>query len=251
MTNLKCQPFRELLPCYALGALEPDEARSLEKHLRTCADCRAELESYRAISEGLLHAMPCPPPPPRVRAGLIARLAAAKPQELPRSARRIAPRWQGIWQWVMGLALVALVALNISTLAELYTMRQQQAALAEQLTLSQKAMSLVTYQESRTYELSGQAAGTVVLNDELHSGALFVWRLAALDPAHTYQIWLVQKDGRRVSGGLFRPEPGQLFISALVSIPQPLADFVALGVTVEPSGGSPGPTTPRVFGATF
>ena len=247
MTNFKCQPFRELLPCYALEALEPDEARSLEKHLRTCADCRAELEKYRTIGEGLLYALPCPPPTPRVRAGLIARLAAAKPQGLLRSAARV----QGVWQWVMGLAMVALIALNVSTLTQLNTMRQQQAALATQLTVSQKAMSLVTYHESRTYELSGQAAGTVILNDELHSGALFMWGVAPLDAAHTYQIWLVQKDGKRVSGGLFKPEPGQPFVSALVSIPQPLTDFVALGVTVEPSGGSPGPTTPRVFGATF
>ena len=29
------------------------------------------------------------------------------------------------------------------------------------------------------------------------------------------------------------------------------ARWKMLGVTVEPSGGSPGPTTPRVFGATF
>lgn len=242
----KCQPFRELLPCYALEALEPDESRRLEKHLRTCVECRAELEKYRTIGEGLLYALPCPPPPARVRAGLIARLAAAKPQA---GLSRV-PRWQRIGQWVMGLALVALVALNISTVAQLNTMRQQQAALASQLTISQKAMSLVTYHESHTYELSG-AAGTVVLNDELHSGALFVWGLAPLDAAHTYQVWLVQKDGQRVSGGLFKPEPGQPFVSALVSIPQPLANFTALGVTVEPVGGSPGPTTPRVFGATF
>src|SRR5512136_2998401 len=109
MTNEQCQPYRELLPCYALEALEADEARSLEKHLRTCADCRAELEKYRAIGEGLLYAMPCPPPP-RIRAGLIARLAAAKPQGLARSA----PRWRGAWQWVTRLAIAALIAVNVS-----------------------------------------------------------------------------------------------------------------------------------------
>ena len=243
MADEKCQPFRDLLPAYALQALDPDEFESLEKHLRACAGCRAELEKCQAMSDGLLFAMPKVVPPARVRARLIARLAAEKPH----AARHV--RFN--WQWVMGLALVALLVLNVSTLVQLDFLQRQQAALTAQLNTSQKALALVAYPDSRTYEVSGKAAGTLVLNDELHSGALFIWGLEPLDPMHTYQVWLIQPDGKRVSGGLFRPEPGQLLVSAFVSSPRPFSDFVGLGVTVEPSGGSPAPTTPRVIGTTF
>jgi len=245
MTN-KCQPFRELLPCYALEALDPDEARSLEKHLRTCADCRVELEKYRTIARAC-----CTHFRALLRLKVSARLDCAFGRGETSAGPRRIPRWQNIGAMGDGAGVGRADCperLNDDTTQ---TMRQQQAALATQLTVSQKAMSLATYHESHTYELSGAAAGTVVLNDELHSGALFMWGLAPLDAAHIYQIWLVQKDGKRVSGGLFKPEPGQPFVSALISIPQPLPNFVALGVTVEPSGGSPGPTTPKVFGATF
>jgi anti-sigma-K factor RskA len=244
----ECQPFRELLPCYALEALDPDEAKAVEKHLRVCADCRAALEEYRTVGEGLLFAMPCQEPPPRVRARLIAALAKDKPQaETVRRARPAA----GVVQWLMGLALVALLILNGATLARLDDLQRQQAGLAQELVTSQKAMSLVAYPDSRTYALSGQAAGTLVLNTDLGYGALFAWKLAPLDEAHTYQIWLIQPDGQRVSGGLFRPEPGQRFAYAVIWSSKPFSDFTGLGVTVEPKGGSPGPTTPRVFGTTF
>jgi len=245
MASEKCQPFRELLPCYPLEALDPDETRAVQKHLRECVDCRAALEEYRAVSDGLLFAMPCQEPPPRVRARLIASLAREKPEGA------AASRTRPILQWVMGLALVVLLVLNGATLVQLNALQRQQAHLAQELETSQKALSLVTYPDSRTYALSGQAAGTLVLNAELKYGALFVWGLESLDAAHTYQIWLIQPDGKRVSGGLFKPEPGQAFAYAVLSSPRPFSDFTGLGVTVEPSGGSPGPTTPRVFGTTF
>lgn len=241
----KYHPFEDLLPGYALQALDLDEVRLVEKHLRTCADCRASLEEYQTVSGGLLFALPAKSPPPRVRARLIASLAAQKPQTSVRQGAR------PIWQWAMGIASALLLVLNLSTWAQLYSMQRQQAMLASQLRTSQTALALVAYPEGQTFGVSGKGTGTLVLNFELRSGVLFAWGLNPLDSAHTYQIWLIQKDGKRVSGGLFRPDPEQPFVSALISSPQPLSDFVGLGVTVEPSGGSLAPTGQRVLEASF
>jgi anti-sigma-K factor RskA len=244
--NANCQPFRDLLPAYALEALDPDEARILETHLKTCPDCRASLEEYRAVSEGLLFALPPKAPPPRVRARLIARLAAAKAPAP--SVRRAWP----IWQLAGGLALAVLLVLNVSTLSQLQTLQRQQGTLTKQLQTSQTALALVAYPEGRTLAVTGQqAAGTLVLNSELKSGVLFAWGLQMLDEAHAYQVWLIQPDGRRVSGGLFRPEPGQPFVSVIIPSSRPFSDFTGLGVTVEPSEGSPEPTGPKVLGTSF
>jgi anti-sigma-K factor RskA len=244
--NANCQPFRDLLPAFALEALDPDEVRMLETHLKTCPDCQDSLEEYRAVGDGLMFALPLRTPPPRVRARLVASLAAAKAPTP--STRRAWP----IWQLVGGLALVILLALNVSTLSQLQALQRQQTALTQQLQTSQTALALVAYPEGRTLTVTGQqATGTLVLNSELKSGVLFAWGLQTLDAAQTYQIWLIQPDGRRVSGGLFRPEPSQPFVSVVIPSSRPFSDFTGMGVTIEPAGGSPGPTGPKVLGASF
>lgn len=45
-----------MLPLYALGALEAEDARSLETHLAACAECRAELDEWRATTAALAYA---------------------------------------------------------------------------------------------------------------------------------------------------------------------------------------------------
>ncbi len=47
----------QLLGAYLLGGLEPDEARTFEDHLATCAECRRELEELESLP-ALLDAVP-------------------------------------------------------------------------------------------------------------------------------------------------------------------------------------------------
>ncbi len=50
------EDYKELLIPHALDALERAEARSLEEHLETCAECRTELDSWRATTAKLAFA---------------------------------------------------------------------------------------------------------------------------------------------------------------------------------------------------
>ena len=47
---MSCDPVRELLPDYALGAVSEIEAAGVRRHVRGCATCRAEAEK---LDEGL------------------------------------------------------------------------------------------------------------------------------------------------------------------------------------------------------
>jgi anti-sigma-K factor RskA len=244
---MNCQSIQDLLPAFALEALDPEEIRLVQAHLKGCLDCQAALQEYQAVSDGLLLAMPLKSPPPRVRARLTASLADHKAPAV-QPTRRVRPAWQ----FGLGLALVALLILNLTTMFQLQAMQRQQATLTEQLGVSQTALALVAYPEARTFDVTGdQVAGTLVLDSELKTGVLFAWGLAPLDSAHTYQVWLIQPDGHRVSGGLFRAESGQAFASAVIRPLRPFSDFTGLGVTIEPSNGSPSPTGPKVLGVTF
>jgi anti-sigma-K factor RskA len=73
--------------------------------------------------------------------------------------------------------------------------------------------------------------------------------LPVLDVTHQYQLWLI-KDGKRTSGGVF--SVSQAGYGALaISSPQPLKEFAAFGITIEPAGGSPGPTGDKVMGGSL
>jgi anti-sigma factor RsiW len=54
--------IRELLALGAAGLLDAGEERLLREHVRDCAACAAELESFSALAAGL-SALPAPQPP--------------------------------------------------------------------------------------------------------------------------------------------------------------------------------------------
>lgn len=247
MTNEVQHVFREMVPGYALDALEAEEKRRFEKHLRGCGECQGLLEEYRATADGLLLSLPPRLPPSRVRARLIASLASARPA--PSASRP--HRWP-VGQLASGLALALLLALNLWTAAQLRDVKRQQALLQEQLRSSQTALALQANPQARTLTVSGErASGSLVLNPQQNTGVLFAWGLEPLDTSSTYQAWLIRPDGSRVSAGLFRPEPNQDLASLVIVADSPLSDFVALGVTIEPQGGSPAPTGRRVLETEF
>jgi len=103
----------------------------------------------------------------------------------------------------------------------------------------------------RTIALHGtedapDAMGTIIVSADGDHGAIVVDGLETLDTAHQYQVWLI-RDGQRTSGGVFSVDEdgyGVLWVSS----PEPLAAYDAVGVTVEPAGGSPAPTGIRVMG---
>jgi anti-sigma-K factor RskA len=75
------------------------------------------------------------------------------------------------------------------------------------------------------------------------------YNLPATAPGHTYQLWLVTRDQKKLSAGTFEPRPnGSAIVRATYALsPDSLA---AIAVTREPAGGSAQPTTtPFLVGA--
>ena len=241
------QDLRDLLPAYALGALDPDEQRAVEAHLSTCESCQQELERCQELSSGLLLAAPPVAPPSRLRQGLQAQLAAG------RAPRRAPARPTGLWPrvggWALGLAAIALIVLNVLTYQQLQALQTQQSTLAQQLDVSQTALALISQPGSRTLPVSGDSGGggSFIVGQASTTGVLFAQGLTVLQPSQTYQIWLIDADGKPVSAGLFRLEPGQRFVTLLILSDRPITDFAGLGVTIEPLGGVPQPTGPLVL----
>src|SRR5579875_539299 len=64
---------------YALGALDGEEKRAFEAHLRTCAPCAAELAAARERVALLAFAAPPVVPPPALKENLLRRARAERP----------------------------------------------------------------------------------------------------------------------------------------------------------------------------
>jgi anti-sigma-K factor RskA len=78
-----------------------------------------------------------------------------------------------------------------------------------------------------------------------------MWNLPELSEDQTYQVWLIEGDEDRVSGGLFRPQAGLPYTTQPIYAKQAISNFVGIGVTIEPAGGSERPTGPRVIRVDF
>lgn len=245
MTQDEHSLLRENLPAYALGALDAEDIAALEAHLETCESCRTELAKYRLVSDNLLMATPPRLPSAALRKRLQSRLPSAQKPTRPRFA------WS-FGSLGLGAALALLLIVNLLSFTQMRTIQSQQSSLLQQIKTNQFALSMLAYPGTRSLPIvAANFSGSVLVDTEHNTAAVITWRLPELPSDQTYQIWLIEPDGHRVSAGLFRPQENSTYTTQPVFPKQSLANFVGIGVTVEPAGGSDQPTGPRVFKVDF
>ena len=110
-------PIEELLPAYALNALEPTERQQVEAHLAECDRCTAALERYLEVTAAVSVAHEAVAPSEALRQRVLG--AAARSARARTGAA--APRWRlapwrraPAWAWAAAAAL-ALVVAGLST----------------------------------------------------------------------------------------------------------------------------------------
>ncbi len=245
MTQDEHSHIRENIPAYAIGTLDAEDIRALESHLQTCESCRSELADYRALSDGLLTALPPKPPSAALRKRLQSQLPSAQKRSRPRVS------WS-FGQLAMGTALVLLVLFNLFSFLQMRQVQNQQTAMLQQLKTNQFALSMLAYPSTQAFPISGDhLSGSVLLDRERNTVALVMWHLPELSGNQTYQAWLIEPDGHRVSAGIFRPQNTSAYTTQPIYAKQDVSNFVGVGVTIEPAGGSDQPTGARLFVVDF
>lgn len=227
--------FVDDLPAYALGALDLAEALQIEAHLSGCTDCRAELQAYLPVVEQLPLAVAMSVPGAQVKSRLLAQVTSSKlPPPLPGWRARLA-----------GLFRAPQLPLRLAGLAVILLL------VVSNLGLWQQMNQLLRPAGFHIVELSGteqfpDAKGILIISEEGSEGTLVVEHLPELDESQQYQLWLIE-NGKRTSGGVFSPREsgyGRLWVAS----PGSLLVYDSFGVTIEPAGGSPGPTGDKVLG---
>jgi anti-sigma-K factor RskA len=228
----------ELLPAYALDSLEREEATEVVRHLAACRLCQDELEVYKSVVHQLALAVPPAEPPPQLRQRLLdevggsRRGAVAVGRGTGRASwrRPLAARWR--WQAALLLLLIVLAVSNLFLWQQFNRLRQEAPP--------RPVVSL-----SGT-EVAPQASGVLVFTTDGRQATLIVEGMPSLAAEQQYQLWLIQ-NGQRSDGGVFSVDPAGYHTMPVVAL-RSMAEYTAFGVTIEPAGGSPGPTGPRVLG---
>lgn len=233
----------DLLPAYAIGSLEADELQRVEEHLHSCLVCRNESNAFQTIAGELSFAAPSASPSPELRDRLMQRVRVTHPAP---ARERVAdpvparPFWERLLP-AWGLAsLFLILALAASSLILWQRMDQLEFATAPG---GMRAVPL-----SAT-DNAPDATGFVLISADGDDGALVVDGLPPLGESQQYQLWLI-RDGKRTSGAIFSTDE-KAYGGTRIRAPRPLIDYSAVGITIEPAGGSPQPTGKQVLAGTL
>jgi anti-sigma-K factor RskA len=220
----------ELIPAYALGCLDEEEASLVSNHLANCATCQAELRAYETVVDQMALAVPEVAPSPALKGRLLERLqqstftsSSVPPLRRP-WLQRLSPAW-GLFGLIIILAFFA---------GGLLLWRQFNPPERAVGPGGMQAISISGVGKS------SDATGFVIISGDGQSGAMVVDRLPQLNEAQQYQVWLV-REGERSSGAVFSvDEVG--YGGVRLRAPRPLLEYSAVEVTIEVAGGSSKPT---------
>jgi len=265
------QQYQESLALHALEALDATEARSLEAHLASCAECRAALSEWRDATGLLAHASTPKAPSDELRARILAaaRAETRASQPLETSARvvpmPIAPRRSNLWPNVLRIAAaVAIVGLLVGVIVmwrrDVLSRREiaritREKARAENLLARERearakegdAIAMLNSRDTKKMELAGtetaqNARGTFVYDPKTGHGMLMTEGLPATPADKQYEVWFIPKGHTPMPGKMFTVDAsGRAMVAG--EIPLEARANAVIAITLEPKKGSAAPTS--------
>jgi Anti-sigma-K factor rskA len=262
---------QDLIFLYALDALELVDRERVEKLLLHDLDAQQELKANLELTELLASRVPVQKAPDQLELKVLAKIQSLQPtpqasvkiiSETPvRVATRVVIPWFA--RASLGFALAASLAAawfgfqNRQLSSNLKALQDQQTTLSNivadsrarnlQLTSELKALqdqkttlsSIVADNRARVVALLAPDGKTVVGQAIItrDGRVLMAHNMGKLPPGKTWQAWFLPKKAKTpTSIGIFRGP------SVAATIPN---EVTAVGISEEPDGGSPKPTTPR------
>jgi anti-sigma factor RsiW len=249
----------ELLPSYALDALEDGERRDVETHLATCPTCRAEIARLTAATDALAETVAPVTPPPAARQRLMARVAADRTRTsaerqvgettpLTRTERtgRGAGR-AGLGTWIAGSVSAAAIAVAAFTSWQAADARRELLAARTELRAHLDALAEVSAAGGVTRvsvvqgtNASPGTSGQLVYQPAGRTAVAVVDRLPPLQPGRVYQLWLLRGGTPTPAGTLTVDADGRGH--AILRATDRLESYTGLGLTAEPAPNLPAPT---------
>jgi anti-sigma-K factor RskA len=254
------EEVQDLIPLYALGALDVMTAREVERYLRNApAAERRELAEFREIAALLPYALPASAAPVNLRNQLLGQVGVATTAAPMKE--RVAESKPSVWQrWLESFTLwpqlAAAAAALVVTVGCGYLYRQNQRLHDERLALTQQVASVKAEQQAQIEQVlaplnriltmkgvtAQNASAKIVWDTQQQRWLLQVYDLPAPPADKDYQLWYVTKDAK-LSAAVFRPDArGRTTLELQLPSNVNVETLAATAVTLEPKGGVPQPT---------
>ena len=275
MPHEGCEHYRELLAANALTALDAEDARTLDAHLESCADCRSGISAWQDTAAFIaLDAKPIEPSA-QLRERILASVRAeGRAQSSPndRAERLVPPRpsrggskvlaferpqrdvWASLRSFgaiaatlVFGALIISLLVLwqqNRATQKELARLATEMQRTKAQLDHERAVVELVTSPDAHMAKLAGTkdapGAHAMLAYDKDGHAMLMAKGLPAVPKGMAYQLWYI-KDNKKMPGKVFTPDDAGNGILE-DQIPAVARDAGIFAITLEPESGVQVPT---------
>ncbi|MGI8748862.1 MAG: anti-sigma factor domain-containing protein [Deinococcus sp.] len=215
----------DLLPDYLLGSLERGQQQELETHLLGCAACRAQAGTLRDALFSLADDLPAVPAPP----GSWERIQARRAES--RAGHTVSPpagRSSRLPLWPLAAAVTLILALG-GYVRFVPVSGQPAAQLSAQHWVAQGAQRLILTSKN------GAPYGELFVRADGRALVILKRRAAA---GQVYQAWGRPGNGPRAG------VPTSLGLTDGTVMEVSWQGYDSIGVSIEPTGGSPAPTHP-------
>ena len=224
--------LHKLTGAYAMDALDELERARFEQHLSECEDCRAEVAELRETA-ALLAETTAVDPPASLRDSVLAGISQVRPMPPEVSGTTGATRVRSVRRWVP-----LLVAAALAIIVGIGAMVIQPWSTDEpRLTAAERVLRAADAE--KVFLDLGEAGRATVIRSRSEDRAVIVTEdMVAAPEGKDYELWLQTPEEEMVPAGLMPDRADQTLV-----LDGPAAEAVAVGITVEPDGGSPEPTS--------
>lgn len=210
---------------YAVDALDEHERALFERHLAECADCRDEVDSLRAAAASLAETTAVAPPA-HLRADVLDAIGKVRPlPPLPRQLDRADGRGRRFRGLLAAAAAVAVVGTGVVVSQP---WEDEPSTFDRVVAASDVDTVTVPMDGGKVTVHRSESVGRAVLEAD---------DMPAPPKGKVYELWL-QVDGAMVPAGLIETAGEQELV-----LTGDASEATAAGITIEPDGGSPQPTS--------
>ena len=236
-----------LTGAYAVDALGDLERRQFERHLAECPDCTREVEELRATAARLGAAV-AERPPDHLRRRVLDQISVTRqesPRNAPGGARPPQPWALRLTSVAAAVSLAAAIALGVAVAHTRSQLDDTQHELDQARSRYAPVASVLDAPDAQVTVGNGTIGGTALVasSHKLNKGVLLMFNAPNPPANHTLQVWAMGAGSPR-SLGLVQPKADQVIPPVVFTN---LGGETQIGVTVEPAGGSPEPTTAPVM----
>lgn len=255
--------LHHLSGAYAIDALDEGERADFERHLDGCAACRTEVAELRDAAHALAELTDATPPP-AMREAVLGGIRRVRPEPPPSgkeresraagsgdprpttasavptsdgepgggpSADRVVPLRRRATTWLAAAAAAVVLAVG-GLVWHPWAASDPSTIAAEQVRRATDAATVTTRADG--------VGATLAYSRELDRSAIDVSGLAPAPSGTTYQLWYLRAAGDSRSAGLLSADSSGHASAVLLG---EVGDAESVGVTLEPAGGSPAPTS--------